>query len=127
MCKLKGACFPGRRVWLIQILPGIICALVGLAMYSLLETDENYFYIHSIWHLLIASAVIFMLPRDNQLELAKVKVWFCKIRVPGKRRNELSDETSAISECNGEALIETPSGTSSPGTTCESVDKIICD
>lgn len=118
MCTLEKGCYPKVRVWLIQILPGTVSALTGLALYSFLETEENYYYTHSIWHILMATAILFLLPRDGSLELKKVKAWLCKIRVPGKRRNEVSDEMESVDESNRANLIESSSG-SDTATTVE--------
>ena len=109
MCTFEKGCYPAVRVWLIQILPGTICALTGLALYSLLETEENYYYTHSIWHMLMATSILFLLPRDGSLDMKKVKAWICKIRVPGKRRNEPSDELDGGNESNRANLIESSS------------------
>uniref|UniRef100_A0A4W3ITF9 EGF-like domain-containing protein n=1 Tax=Callorhinchus milii TaxID=7868 RepID=A0A4W3ITF9_CALMI len=56
-------CYPPTwKRWVFFILPGVIAALVAIIVYALLETKENYFYTHSIWHILVAGSVVFFLP-----------------------------------------------------------------
>jgi len=69
MCYIERSCFPKRRVWLLQLLPGVLLAIVGLVIYTLLETDDNYYYTHSIWHLMMAAAIMVLLPRDRSLKM----------------------------------------------------------
>lgn len=39
-----------------------------MLLYAFVETEENYFYIHSIWHMLIAGSVGFLLPPQAKAE-----------------------------------------------------------
>ncbi|XP_012280579.1 post-GPI attachment to proteins factor 6 isoform X2 [Orussus abietinus] len=45
-----------------KLLMGLSLALSGLLLYSLVETEENYFYVHSAWHMIIALSLVFLLP-----------------------------------------------------------------
>lgn len=42
--------------------PGSLIAGSAVLLYAFVETRDNYFYIHSIWHMLIAGSVGFLLP-----------------------------------------------------------------
>jgi hypothetical protein len=46
-------------------MPGFLLALSGLVLFAFCETDENYWYIHSLWHILIASSILFFLPHKG--------------------------------------------------------------
>ncbi|XP_069945132.1 post-GPI attachment to proteins factor 6-like isoform X1 [Cherax quadricarinatus] len=48
---------------------GISLALVGLFMFALIQTKDNYKYIHSTWHVVIALSLVFLLPSRSQSEL----------------------------------------------------------
>jgi len=50
---------------LLLVMPGFLLALSGLILFAFCETDENYWYIHSLWHILIASSILFFLPHKN--------------------------------------------------------------
>lgn len=50
---------------LLLVTPGFLLALSGLILFAFCETDENYWYIHSLWHILIASSILFFLPHKN--------------------------------------------------------------
>lgn len=56
-------CYPPIHTWLFSIVPGILLALTGLAVFAFLETESNYPIVHSIWHVLIALSVMFLLPK----------------------------------------------------------------
>jgi integral membrane sensor domain MASE1 len=45
------------------MLPGILFAIVGIVLFIFLETDDSYWYIHSLWHICMASAILFLLPQ----------------------------------------------------------------
>uniref|UniRef100_UPI00398F2A07 post-GPI attachment to proteins factor 6 n=1 Tax=Pristiophorus japonicus TaxID=55135 RepID=UPI00398F2A07 len=56
-------CYPPTwKRWVFFLLPGIGSALIAIAVYGFLETKENYYYTHSIWHILVAGSVVFLLP-----------------------------------------------------------------
>ncbi|XP_073468167.1 transmembrane protein 8B [Aquarana catesbeiana] len=56
-------CYPPTwKRWLFYLCPGTLIASSAVALYAFVETEENYFYIHSIWHMLIAGSVGFLLP-----------------------------------------------------------------
>jgi hypothetical protein len=46
-------------------MPGFLLALSGLILFAFCEKDENYWYIHSLWHILIASSILFFLPHKG--------------------------------------------------------------
>ncbi|XP_055972987.1 transmembrane protein 8B [Sorex fumeus] len=56
-------CYPPTwRRWLFHLCPGSLIAGSAILLYAFVETRDNYFYIHSIWHMLIAGSVGFLLP-----------------------------------------------------------------
>ncbi|MBN3278792.1 TMM8A factor, partial [Polyodon spathula] len=56
-------CYPTTwKRWLFFLLPGIVSAVIGISLYVFAQTDENYLYTHSAWHMLVASSVVFLLP-----------------------------------------------------------------
>ncbi|KAJ3603728.1 hypothetical protein NHX12_028469 [Muraenolepis orangiensis] len=60
-------CYPPTwKRWAFFLLPGATIATSAVALYAFVETEENYFYIHSIWHMLIAGSVGFLLPPRNK-------------------------------------------------------------
>ncbi|XP_035261912.1 post-GPI attachment to proteins factor 6 [Anguilla anguilla] len=63
-------CYPTTwKRWVFYLIPGLATAIVGLCVYVFTETDDNYYYTHSIWHIMVASSVVFLLPpRDRHQE-----------------------------------------------------------
>uniref|UniRef100_A0A671LKT1 Transmembrane protein 8B-like n=1 Tax=Sinocyclocheilus anshuiensis TaxID=1608454 RepID=A0A671LKT1_9TELE len=56
-------CYPPLwRRWVLFLLPGIVSALIGVCVYVFAQTDINYYYTHSIWHVMVATSVVFLLP-----------------------------------------------------------------
>ncbi|XP_043605137.1 post-GPI attachment to proteins factor 6-like isoform X1 [Bombus pyrosoma] len=59
-------CFHLRRLKkpdrISKLLAGLTLAIVGLLLFSLVETEANYQYVHSAWHMIIAISLIFLLP-----------------------------------------------------------------
>ncbi|EFN79045.1 Transmembrane protein 8, partial [Harpegnathos saltator] len=41
---------------------GLLLAITGMLLYSFAETEKNYAYIHSMWHIVMAISLIFLLP-----------------------------------------------------------------
>uniref|UniRef100_A0A671N8B2 Transmembrane protein 8B-like n=1 Tax=Sinocyclocheilus anshuiensis TaxID=1608454 RepID=A0A671N8B2_9TELE len=62
-------CYPPVwRRWVLFLLPGIASALIGVCVYVFAQTDSNYYYTHSIWHVMVATSVVFLLPpREKQV------------------------------------------------------------
>ncbi|XP_077255398.1 post-GPI attachment to proteins factor 6 isoform X3 [Temnothorax americanus] len=48
-----------------RILVGLLFAITGLLLYSFIETEKNYQYVHSVWHIIMAISLIFLLPPAN--------------------------------------------------------------
>lgn len=53
---------PSWKRWVLFLIPGALCALIGVCLYIFTETEDNYYYTHSLWHILVASCVVFLLP-----------------------------------------------------------------
>ncbi|XP_015228501.1 PREDICTED: transmembrane protein 8A isoform X1 [Cyprinodon variegatus] len=53
---------PSWQRWVFYLIPGALCALIGVCLYIFAETESNYYYTHSLWHILVASCVVFLLP-----------------------------------------------------------------
>ncbi|XP_067944824.1 post-GPI attachment to proteins factor 6-like [Watersipora subatra] len=115
LCRAEKSCYPKARVWLAQLLPGAVCALVGLALYSFVETEANYYYVHSIWHLLMALAIMFLLPREESLACGYIKGWCCQLCSHHLRRNEPVDGEVAR-EDNQPVLVSNEVGSSGEST-----------
>ncbi|XP_015609576.1 post-GPI attachment to proteins factor 6 isoform X3 [Cephus cinctus] len=47
---------------IVKLLFGLSLATVGLLLFSLVETEANYHYVHSAWHIVIALSLLFVLP-----------------------------------------------------------------
>eukprot|EP00063_Salmo_salar_P067444 XP_014042279.1 PREDICTED: transmembrane protein 8B-like [Salmo salar] len=60
--KRKRCYPPSWRRWVLFLLPGLASALIGVCVYVFAETEDNYLYTHSLWHVLVASSVVFLLP-----------------------------------------------------------------
>ncbi|XP_059147623.1 transmembrane protein 8B-like isoform X2 [Physella acuta] len=54
--------YPSWRRYVFYLLPGTALALTGGAIFIILETVENYHYVHSCWHIAIALCICFLVP-----------------------------------------------------------------
>lgn len=61
---------PSWKRWVLFLLPGALCALIGVCLYIFAETESNYFYTHSLWHILVATCVVFLLPPKERKQEA---------------------------------------------------------
>ena len=61
-CHKIKVCYPGWKKFFFSIIPGGLCAAVGLSLYAFVETSNNYWIVHSIWHIMMACSVLFLLP-----------------------------------------------------------------
>lgn len=73
-CGHRRHCYPTSwQRWVFYLLPGILMAAVAIAIYTSMMTSDNYYYTHSIWHMLLAGSAAFLLPpRDEH-----TKPWAC--------------------------------------------------
>lgn len=69
-CGRRRRCYPPSwQRWVFYLLPGIAMASVAIAIYTAMMTSDNYYYTHSIWHMLLAGSAAFLLPpRDQHTE-----------------------------------------------------------
>ncbi|XP_070267778.1 post-GPI attachment to proteins factor 6-like [Myotis yumanensis] len=69
-CGHRRRCYPPSwQRWAFYLLPGISMAAVAIAIYASMMTSDNYYYTHSIWHMLLAGSAAFLLPpRDKHAE-----------------------------------------------------------
>lgn len=77
-CGHRRHCYPTSwQRWAFYLLPGITMAAVAVAIYASMMTSDNYYYTHSIWHMLLAGSTAFLLPpRDKHTE-----PWACSQRL----------------------------------------------
>ncbi|XP_053132719.1 post-GPI attachment to proteins factor 6 [Hemicordylus capensis] len=82
---------PSWKRWAFFLVPGLILALVAIAVYAFMETTENYYYTHSIWHMLVASSVAFFLPPGDKHKdpWAWSRKLLCRYQICKNDREEL--------------------------------------
>lgn len=57
--------FPSKH-YLVRFLPlGIFVVAIGIVCYSFLQTKNNYKYLHSLWHVLMATGILILLPNEK--------------------------------------------------------------
>ncbi|KAG5893246.1 hypothetical protein JTB14_013407 [Gonioctena quinquepunctata] len=57
--------FANRRYLYYNIPMGSVVVSIGLILYAFLQTENNYKYLHSLWHIVMAMALIIVLPKPN--------------------------------------------------------------
>jgi hypothetical protein len=63
VCYTKRRLHPNKKQLLKYYLPGSVLAFTGLLIYNFLQTRSNYWILHSIWHICMASSIVFFLPK----------------------------------------------------------------
>lgn len=64
-CRKTRKLFPAKK-YLVRFMPiGTFLVLMGLISFAFLQTKDNYWFVHSIWHAIMAVSVIFLLPSEN--------------------------------------------------------------
>ncbi|XP_059271823.1 post-GPI attachment to proteins factor 6 [Mustela nigripes] len=62
-CGRRHHCYPTSwQRWAFYLLPGISMAALGIAIYTSMMTSDNYYYTHSLWHVLLAGSAACLLP-----------------------------------------------------------------
>uniref|UniRef100_H3CR09 Post-glycosylphosphatidylinositol attachment to proteins 6 n=1 Tax=Tetraodon nigroviridis TaxID=99883 RepID=H3CR09_TETNG len=76
---------PSWKRWVFYLIPGAACALTGVCLYIFAGTEDNYYYTHSLWHILVASCVVFLLPpkEKNRETVGWSRVWSWRPQVCG--------------------------------------------
>ncbi|XP_048189227.1 post-GPI attachment to proteins factor 6 [Perognathus longimembris pacificus] len=77
-CGHRHQCYPTWQRWVFYLLPGISMASMGIAIYTSMMTNDNYYYTHSIWHILLAGSVALLLPPQEE----QVEPWACSQKFP---------------------------------------------
>ncbi|XP_023413355.1 post-GPI attachment to proteins factor 6 isoform X1 [Loxodonta africana] len=78
-CGRRCHCYPTSwQRWAFYLLPGISMATVAVAIYTFMMTSDNYYYTHSLWHVLVAGSVAFLLPPCEE----HTEPWACVQRLP---------------------------------------------
>lgn len=57
-----------RSYYTIYMPLGIVLVTIGLICYAFLQTEQNYKIVHSVWHMIIALSVVFLLPDVKRSE-----------------------------------------------------------
>ncbi|KAJ0173521.1 hypothetical protein K1T71_010670 [Dendrolimus kikuchii] len=65
--KLRAMRYP-RSYYTLYMPLGILLVSVGLISYAFLQTEQNYKIVHSLWHMIIALSVVFLLPDTKRGE-----------------------------------------------------------
>uniref|UniRef100_G1R9F1 Post-GPI attachment to proteins 6 n=1 Tax=Nomascus leucogenys TaxID=61853 RepID=G1R9F1_NOMLE len=78
-CGHRRQCYPTSwQRWAFYLLPGVSMASVGIAIYTSMMTSDNYYYTHSIWHVLLAGSAALLLPPPDQ----HAEPWACSQKFP---------------------------------------------
>lgn len=63
-CSSDRICYPGLKYACCFFLPGVATITGGLFMFVFLERETNYPFVHSAWHVSMAIAILFLLPKS---------------------------------------------------------------
>ena len=65
-CVRVRRCFPRKHYSVLHIVPGLLCGVAGIACFTQ-STEQNYYIIHPLWHVLMAVAITCLLPCVNKV------------------------------------------------------------
>lgn len=66
-CGRRRHCYPPSwQRWAFCLLPGISMATVAMAIFIFMTTSDNYYYMHSLWHMLLAGSAAVLLPPSDE-------------------------------------------------------------
>ncbi len=65
ICISKRKMYPNKCDIIKFYLPGLVLAMSGLIIYTCLQTKNNYFILHSVWHICMAISILFFLPKRS--------------------------------------------------------------
>ncbi|XP_004705828.1 post-GPI attachment to proteins factor 6 [Echinops telfairi] len=78
-CVHRRHCYPTSwQRWAFYLLPGISMATMAVAIYTFMMTNDNYYYTHSLWHMLVAGSAAFLLPPASE----HAEPWACMQQLP---------------------------------------------
>lgn len=63
--KQTGKLFPSKKYLTVYLPGGLFLVLIGMLCFAFFQTRKNYMYVHSSWHVLIASAILLLLPDEK--------------------------------------------------------------
>ncbi|KAF7396661.1 hypothetical protein HZH66_007523 [Vespula vulgaris] len=68
-CKRRKTVWYPSRVYRTVFFPaGLLIVSLGLVCYAFLQTRSNYHIVHSLWHICVAVAVMFLLPKRHYMK-----------------------------------------------------------
>lgn len=64
-CRKSKKLYPSKKYLIIFLPLGGILVMLGLVCYAFLQTKQNYYIIHSVWHMVMAISILLLLPNKN--------------------------------------------------------------
>lgn len=68
-CHKTRKMYPAKRYLFIYLPIGSIVVIAGLVCFAFLQTNSNYWVVHSIWHMCMAVCIVFLLPSSSYFNL----------------------------------------------------------
>ncbi|XP_074601169.1 uncharacterized protein LOC141855152 [Brevipalpus obovatus] len=83
ICTVRRMCFPSYQIWYLSMVPGLILTTTGLVAHTIFETRDYYTIVHSFWHVVMASALLFLVPTmEKKVETEEEEDY--RIKAPGQ-------------------------------------------